>query len=168
MMENNENPALNEFLDEIRILRTKLEGLIAAVPADRREEASLPGGEWSVKDVLAHLGTWEELTVLRLQAALDGVPPVLPPLGSEAEMNAFNDRVHLEAQRRTFSDVHSQFDAAHHELMALLARQDEAFLASKLPEPWGRGRTAWQLVAANTIRHYPEHIEAIETWLLGS
>src|SRR5947209_7904625 len=84
-----------------------------------------PVGRWSVKDVMAHIGHWEEVCLEEIETSLRGER-------SEKDYRdalAYNDR--WEAGLRTLSLQQSieLFETAHYRLFALLALLQ--------PEQWG-------------------------------
>ena len=82
----------SELLNWLKEENQKWESLLDQIGAARMD---LPGvnGDWSMKDVVAHLTGWNRWLVIRLQAALRGEPELAPPwpanLQSEDEINAW-------------------------------------------------------------------------------
>ena len=64
----------DELMAKLDGSRAELEALLARVPAERRSLPALSNG-WSVKDLLAHLATWEK-RVLYLYGRLSTGRPV--------------------------------------------------------------------------------------------
>ncbi len=119
------------LLDQIERERLVWERLLAAVGEERMEQ---PGasGEWSFKDVVAHLSGWRIRTLARLHAALTGAEPVPPPWptdldeDSEAGLTQINAWIERAGRERSLEEV---LDEARHsfDLMrdAVLALSDE-------------------------------------------
>src|SRR5438309_1481962 len=59
-----------ELIRLIEDSHAELEGTIALLRHEQTTEPLLEGG-WSVKDVLAHVAAWHDLTVARLEARAD-------------------------------------------------------------------------------------------------
>lgn len=153
-------PEKDDLLKQIRHEFDLLESLIRELPAE-----AVPGeGGWDVKAVLAHVALWDHLTAVRLQAAQRGERPAIPPTDSDADIDRLNARVLEETRPRLFAQVLEEFTAAHSSLVAAIETCDGAFLRSDLPAEWGGGWKVWELIAANTIWHYPEHAETLESW----
>lgn len=128
-------------------------------------DAVIENGGWELKDILAHISAWEWLTLARLEAARTGKAPDIPPVGTETEIDRVNARILEQARNRSFEEVQEDFTASHTALVAAIEACADQFLQAPLPEGWGRGRKVWEMLAANTIWHYPEHAEALEAWL---
>lgn len=72
-----DSPASPLHADLVAILRATLAAerdLFAMLPPPRREEAGSIG-EWSAKDVRAHMAAWRSIEARRLDARLHGAPP---------------------------------------------------------------------------------------------
>ena len=79
--------------------------LISEIPEDKLE---LPGvnGEWSIKDIIAHLTTYHIDHILCLKAGLKGEEPADPPWPMNLEnLDAINDWIFQHNKDRDFSDV---------------------------------------------------------------
>lgn len=147
--------------DLLARIQKEYQRLLEALPDSRSSDpASRPIRE--ARDTLAHLTAWETFTLVRLDAAKSGAVPQIPPIGSDAEIDRLNARIQAEAQFLSYPDIVQEYVTRHAELVATIEQYDGAFLGSDLPESWGRGRKVWELIAANTFRHYPEHIERME------
>lgn len=157
-------PKLPELLVEILNERNRLERGISKVPEDQRETPVLPGG-WSVKTVLAHIESWERLTLARLEAARNGKTPDIPPLHSDRDIDRFNAGLLEATGSRPYTEVRKEFDRTHKKLIEVVSNMDESFFQSEIRAAWTKRRPVWELIGANTCWHYPEHSEAIEKWL---
>ena len=149
-----------QFLDELDATRAEWDGLLAAVPEARM---TVPGldGQWSVKDVIAHI-TWHEREMVGvLQAhALVGSDLWDLPL---AERNAI---IYAQNRARPLAEVLADARAVYPQLVAAVHRLAEADLTdagrfADMPDDW----VPWQLLAENTYTHYRDHMPAIRGWL---
>ncbi len=157
-------PTKAELLAAIDESRAELESVLTKMPA---EMLTRPGvnGEWSVKDVLAHIAAWERLAADRIRAAQSGSEPEFPPIRDDEAVDAFNAEVYARHKDTPLEAVWSEFHAAHADLMAQVEALDEATLKQKLPFAWAGNLTYEVLISANTHWHYPEHSEAIAAFL---
>jgi hypothetical protein len=121
-----------------------------------RAQMTVPGvtGNWSVKDVLAHVTTWEgeALKYIPLLRA-GGRPPRYVTFGG---LDAFNAKRSAEKRRRSLATVLRQLDDTHRRLRALIERLPEAELA--------RETRVRRRIRLETFGHYPEHAAAIRRW----
>jgi len=110
---------------------------------------------WSVKDIIAHVTTWEE-------EALKHVPVILaggrPPRYSATYggIDAFNGRMTDQKKDLTLSEVLAQQETVHQCLLALI----EGLPADQLG---GKSRVRRRL-RLDSYGHYPIHASAIRRW----
>jgi hypothetical protein len=157
-------PTVDEILVQILNERRRLERLVSKVPEDRLEAPVFPGG-WSVKTTLAHIAAWEGLTLARLEAARTGKEPDIPPIRSDRDIDAFNADLSARTEVRGFAEVRKEFDRTHKQLIEYVSTMEADFFESEIRASWSKRRPVWELIGANTCWHYPEHSEAIESWL---
>ena len=147
------------LLDQIRTDRARLEATLGRIPPARLEE---PGamGDWTVKDILAHVTAWER----RLDDWL--AANQRPPLSSEIIEQLNQERYQLD-RPRPLADIQADFDRVHQSVIQRIAD----FLGDNVETPLpvagreGPGTPAWRLIAACTYLHYEEHIELLDHWL---
>jgi uncharacterized protein (TIGR03083 family) len=110
---------------------------------------------WSVKDILAHVTTWEEeaLKYLPLIAA-GGRPPRYSTL--YGGIDAFNAQMTAQKQGLSLADVLRQLDETHQRLVAYIHGAPEALFTQET-----RFRRRLRL---DTYSHYPIHTKAIRAW----
>lgn len=112
-------------------------------------------GEWSVKDILAHVNTWEEEALKYLPLILQGgQPPRYADL--YGGIDAFNARTAEQARSRSLSEVLSHLEATHARLMDYVRNAPEEEIAKET-----RFRRRLRL---DTYSHYPIHAAAIREW----
>ena len=107
-------------------------------------------GEWSVKDVKAHIGRWEEICFEQLQKHLGGEPSV----EDYRDALAYNDMWEAELQSLTLLEAIALFETSHYRLFGLIS--------SLRPEQWNGYVRAW--VRGSTWHHFEEHGEQIRAW----
>ena len=149
-----------ELIRRIESARRGWDELLAGVGDDL---ALQPGaeGELSAKDLVNHV-TWYEREVVRMlrSRAMDGSG--LWALGP-AERNA---AIHEQARDVPLEDVRAESARVFEELIEQLRLlPDEAYsdasMFANMPRDW----VPWELIAGNTIWHYPDHMGAIRRLL---
>ena len=112
-------------------------------------------GEWSVRDILAHVTTWEEEALEYLPLILKGgtSPRYRPTYGG---IDAFNALMTERKKSLSLAEVLVQVDEVHRRLIDLIERAPEDQLARET-----RFRRRLRL---DTYHHYPQHAEAIRRW----
>jgi hypothetical protein len=112
-------------------------------------------GDWSIKDVLAHVTTWEEETLKVLPLILEGKH--LPRYSVEyGGIDAFNALMAEKKHALSLEEVLRQMDDTHRRLVEFV--QDA-------PDEHIRQETVFRRrLRLDTYSHYPEHTRAIEEW----
>jgi DinB superfamily len=112
-------------------------------------------GQWSVKDLIAHVTWWEEEALTHLPLILSGGRP---PRYSVAYggIDAFNAKMMEPKSSLPLAEVIRQRDATHHRLTDFLQSVPTAQLAGET-----RFRRRLRL---DTYGHYRQHAEAIRAW----
>jgi hypothetical protein len=111
-------------------------------------------GEWSVKDVLAHVTTWEEEALKHLPTVMRGDrPPRYAELGG---IDAFNARMAEEKGSLSLAAVMQQLDETHRRLIALVSSSSQ-YQRANAPRFVRR-------VRLDTYGHYKIHSAAIRSW----
>ena len=112
-------------------------------------------GDWSARDILAHVAGWHREEIAMLERMARGERPV-PESADYTDDDAWNAR--FVAKWRA---------ASAGEVLAELKATKEAYVAaaSRLPEErFEEGRTARRLVQQGCIEHYREHADEIRAW----
>jgi hypothetical protein len=124
-------------------------------------DALKPGvtGSWSVKDIVAHVTTWEEETLKHLPGMLRGEKHQRYSV-QYGGIDAFNALMTEKKKRLSFSEVLQQQDEMHRRLVQYIESVPEEFL--------GSGTRFRHRLSMDTYSHYPKHATAIRTWRRGS
>ena len=116
-------------------------------------------GEWSVKDVLSHVTSWEEVLLPDLARIARGDTLVLASMNLEtANFDPFNTMIMSLRRKLPLDQVLRELDISHAAVMEALARLPDATLAE--------GQFARFLIQI-TAAHDREHAEAIRQWRKG-
>jgi hypothetical protein len=154
-----------KLLESIQQARAKLEQTVAAVPQSRMV---IPGvdGENSVKDLLAHISTWERRMIVWLKETLqDREPEMLPSGMTWEDLDRWNEETFEQQRGLELAKVLKEFHASYAAALKIVEDIDERVLFDSERFPWRNGHPLWELVSANMDWHYPEHEESIRTWL---
>jgi hypothetical protein len=155
-----------QLLSDLRAEQAQWEALLHDIGDDHMTQPGV-AGQWSIKDIIAHLTGWRHRTVGRFQAALRNEPPPPPPwpshLQTDDEINAWiyaaNRDLPLANVLRESRDVFQQ-----------LVETLEAFPAADLQDPT---RFPWlsaedlPLTGAAFFDHFhEEHEPDMRAWLV--
>ena len=112
-------------------------------------------GDWSVRDILAHVTTWEGEALKHLPTILKGDKPPRYSV-THGGINGFN-RIMTEQKRGlSLTDVRHELDDTHRRLIRFIESVPEEQFQTETPF---RHR-----LRLDTYTHYPKHAEAIREW----
>jgi hypothetical protein len=154
----------NNLMNTLSETRYALDSALAEVDPS---QMTGPGvvGEWSVKDLIAHI-TWsvkETVGMLETKALVGSELWRLP----EEQRNA---AVYEANQSRTLDEVMAQSQQAHRKLIDLIEEIPEHEL---LHADWFAGLPGgelppWRVIEVNVSDHYVHHTKDIQDWILRS
>jgi hypothetical protein len=110
--------------------------------------------EWSVKDILAHVTTWEEEALKYLPLILSGGRP--PRYIQSGGIDAFNAQMAEQKRQMALTEVLRQLEEVHRRLLDYLHSVPEEHFTQET-----RFRHRLRL---DTYSHYPLHARAIQEW----
>jgi hypothetical protein len=93
---------------------------------DFERSATIGGGDWSAKDLLGHLTSWEEHALEALRAWHDGAPAPIQRALRLVGLNAVNAEAVAADQGRSAATVRRRFDEIHRRLVAQIRSMPEA------------------------------------------
>ena len=156
-----EKTGMTQTVDRTAKLLDRLDAarnaFIASYDGLNEERMLEPGvtGDWSVRDVIAHVTWWDEEALKHLPVVLEGRRP---PKYSDTYggIDAFNAHATEQRSELSLADVLRQFDDVHHRLVVYLRSVDPEQLSGE-----SRFRRRLRL---DTYGHYPEHEAQIRAW----
>ncbi len=149
-----------EFLKLLHSARAEWDALLANIDEAQMREPGVEG-DWSIKDIVAHV-TWFEREMV-------GVIQSRTLAGSELWNLPTDERnaVIFEQQRaRSLKKILDESRAVFQQLeQAAQTLTDEELNDARhfkdMPGDW----VPWDVIAGNSFRHYPDHIASIRNWL---
>jgi hypothetical protein len=143
--------------------RAEWEALLAQVGEERMDTPGVDG-QWSVKDIVAHL-TWYDRTVVEgAQTVMRGEPYVRTGLRALG-MDERNERIAAESRDRPLRDVLADSRQVFDQVLAVVRACPDDVLNDGRRFGLPGDVPPWVLVANNTYEHYREHGRAIRAWL---
>ncbi len=151
------------LLNTIQTEYAQFESLIA--PLSETQLCTAPfEGEWSIKDIMAHIAVWEQLCTRWLEEFLRGVTPQ----PSERLDQGSNDRIYRENRDRSLAEVRELFHHAHqqflHQVNLLAQTLSEEELNASHRFAWTESWPDSSLIAViadNSYEHYHDHAQQI-------
>lgn len=144
-------------------MKRVLKRLDAAWAEFRESYAGLPDaqltepgvtGEWSVKDILAHVTTWEEEALNCLPIVIAGGRP--PRYALRGGIDVFNAEMAAQKRDLSLSDAAQKLDETHCRLID--------FIQGVPADQFAPESRFCRRLRLDTYNHYPKHAEAIREW----
>jgi hypothetical protein len=138
---------------------SELRAVVDRLPADRLE---VPGvvDDWSVKDLLGHIGFWSGRAARHLDLLAAGRNDDLSGPDNEAELNRWNAREAAARQGVSLAEAQHEWTTSYEAARRAL----NAFPEERLDEPlWDH--TVVYGFGLDTFAHYKEHSHHITEWL---
>jgi hypothetical protein len=157
------------ILTALREQFDRWEELLASTDTGKISAPLLPS-VWSVKDVLAHLRTWQERSIARLEAAQSDREPQFPiwlaGLDPEAERNTdqINAWIYETCREQSWSQVQQDWRQGFLRFLELGGGITEKDLLDSGRYPWLQGYTLADILLAS-YDHHQEHLEKWIAWM---
>lgn len=161
----------SELLSAMDEGRRLWEAALAKV-GEARMEAPGVVGDWTTKDLVAHVGFWERWVGGKLSASLEGqevsiLGPFeneMPPEAKDWDTDLINAWAYERNRNRPVAEVVMEEQQIYRRLDTMLRgmRDEDIFTPGRFS--WAR-EGVLGAVAGNTYDHWPEHIQSIEAWL---
>jgi hypothetical protein len=161
-----EQMSKSKLLELIQDGHRLFKAMLAELSEEQMTESGVVG-EWSVKDILAHIVVHEQRMTHWLEERLCGVVPEMPqPYGMpEDDLAEVNEQIYLENRDKPLPEVLSDLDESCVQALAVVGAALEEDLIDSNRFRLQGGEPLWEAVAANTFWHYEEHSRDIRTWL---
>jgi DinB superfamily len=167
-------------IDTLEEGRAKVEALLSAVPdVQLARQGTIGDGEWSAKDLIGHVATWEELALRSLREFQDGTLPwVERPEGvfsapATGKVDALNARTVAEKRGMSLGEVRDQADSIHRDLIKAIEGLNDLEWNAKAfyPTPNNRRRHLSTLIGSilgapgGPFQHAFAHLSDLETFV---
>ena len=131
-----------------------LEKLIAPLTVDQMTHPPA-AGEWSIKDVLAHLYEWQQMFFRWYEAGLRGEMPAVPAEGYKwSQLPALNQHIYETYRDLPLDKALRLLCQSHAKTMSLLESLPEADLFQRGKYPWMNQNSLAAFINANAGAHY--------------
>ncbi len=151
-----------EIIAELRAARAKLLQAIEGLNDEQLHQVGVVG-YWSVKDVLAHVVSWEAELVSTL-LRLDQYRRRAPHIVEIDDIDAWDEeQYHINAPR-SLESVQADFHNVHKQLIQAIEALDDRTLDDNRIFAWMEGEPLSYLIAENATWLEEEHAEDIARW----
>jgi hypothetical protein len=150
----------HELLEALEQVREATE----AVLAEMSEElflAPIEDGDWSAKDILAHITAWEVEMLTNLGKARRGLKSIKTDW-SQAAIQAQNEKWLVQYRQRPLSSVLTDFDGVRNQTVRLISGLSDAEVAA--PLKWWKNRPLADYVIEWAVDHEMEHQTVLRAW----
>jgi len=153
-------PTLQELIEIIKRERANWDSLVEQIDQERMSQPGV-AGQWSVKDIIAHI-TWHEREMVGLVRAHALVGSELWNLPT----NERNAAIYREVRDQPLEQVLEESAQVFQELLAVLPSLTDQDLTDpgsfpNMPPDW----QPWVILAQNTYEHYQDHIPDVQRWI---
>jgi len=149
------------ILKRLQVERTKLEQTLFSLSQEEKMSPAVVG-EWTVKDVLAHLADWEAHMLIWVSSARNGDPVEHPDPGlTWKQLDIFNQHIYETHRDKPLQEVIEYFHATHEQFMQMVEDMpDEELLTKGFYLFLGRGSIyGWLVQYADHDRWGNTHIK---------
>src|SRR5690242_1283401 len=152
-----------QWLELIRDVRAEWEKALEDVGFDRMLEPGVEG-DWSVKDVIAHVTFWEEIAAKYVEAGVTGQPPIRSPYAG-LETDEYNAAIYNANKDKSLDEVLAWSKDVHSRVLAAIDKLSEEDLTDVTRFPWLDKSPLWEYVEGDGYEHIQEHTAHIREWL---
>jgi len=156
-----------QLLEEIGVERKALDALLRELQPRQMTQRNVTASGWSVKDVLGHLVSWQQMNLAWYEAGERGDNPAVPAPGlTWRDLPKINESIYRQHRRRSLKAVLEDYDAFHHRMLELIRHLPDSDLVSVAR--FLRTGATWTLsdcINANTASHYRWAQKHIRRWL---
>lgn len=156
-----------KILDEMQTKYAALEDILAPLDETQMTTEGV-NGDWSIKDVLAHITAWQQRSLIWLHAATRNEEPTISGPDSVEEMDRLNEQFYKENKSCPLVDVLTGFRTTYLQIVNEVQFLNEEDLVDPHRFTWMKGKPLWYIIAGDTFEHYQEHSGSIQEWLVKS
>ncbi len=144
----------NDLLAAIEKERGALETFLETLTPEQMTEPGIVG-EWSTKDMLAHLIEWEQMVLGWHAAGLRGETPEIPAPGFKWNQTPqLNQHIYEKHRDRALDEVLEQFQASHLEILGVIQDLSNEKLFTAGHFAWTKKNTLGTYMVSATSSHY--------------
>ena len=154
-----------QLVHTLRVERAAWDALLEQMGEERMAVGGVIG-DWSIKDIVAHITALEQRPVEWLAAARRGDKPTPAPwppnLKEDDEVNAW---IFNANRQRPLTQVLTESREVHDQLMKGLESVSEEELNDVARFTWLKGSSLADSIPGNSYEHFQHHARDIQAWL---
>lgn len=154
-----------ELITQIEDERAELEALLETLSPEQMQQPGVMG-QWSVKDILAHLAVWAARTITLMFAIERKAKPTYPQPGRDVDdvWASVNAKDYAEQKERSLDEVLIDFRGTHTQLLKRITNWKDDTLLFDTRKFNLRGQSLADIILSNSVEHDAEHGGIIEQW----
>lgn len=147
-----------DLLAHMREAHSDFYAMLDRIPDERTSEIALYDN-WTIKDLIAHLGWWYQSAADRIAAARRGDAPQ-----TFSDYDALNAEVQAQYRDTPLAEVRAMEAKGFALLEDIVENADEAelFDAARYPKA---ARSVASYIIGNTYGHYEDHLPDAKAWM---
>ena len=153
----------SEILTALDETREKFLDSIDGLTDEQLQEPGITG-EWSVKDLMAHMARWEAELVKLLWQARGGQRPTTFHF-TQTSVDDTNARWSREFNSLSLEQVLDDFHGVRTQTLRRVEALNDKDLTDPHAFPWAKGFPLWKWIASDSYEHEAEHTAQIREWL---
>ena len=159
-----------QILTALREEFNRWEELLASLSEEQITAPHLPS-DISIKDVIAHLKAWQQVSIARLEAVQLNKEPVFPDWlagldpESEEDRDQFNARIYESYHQQPWLRVHQDWRDGFLRFLKLGEAIPENDLLDTEKYPWLKGYSLLAVLQGSYEHHHDDHLESLLAWL---
>jgi hypothetical protein len=152
----------SELIQAINTARHEWDSLIAQIPHHRLPEP-VAEGEWSIKDIIAHVTEYDRWLALGLALRLQKPPQIWL---DDLSLDEFNAVLHQQIADRTPYDILQDSNRVFQDLINEVEAYSEAYLfGTHRVEGVPYEVIPFQILKSESYGHYHDHLPGIRAWV---
>ena len=157
------------ILDELIDIFKRWQVLLASL-SEQQILAPLAPSTWTVKDVVAHMWSWQQASVARAEAALTGTQPKYPQWwvqrgpDPEQDVDGTNVLLYSLSKDKPWEQVYRDWKSQFTHYVELIQQIPEKDLFQPAKYAW-MGKYALADSTNGSLDHHKEHFDTLTAWL---
>lgn len=126
--------------------------------------------DWSIKDVMAHLWAWQQISIARMESGVQGGEPEYPQWivhhveSWEENADKVNSAIYERQHGKPWSEIYQNWKIGFVQFLELGNKISERDLLDGDRYPWLKGYNLASILIAS-YDHHQEHFEKLLLWL---
>lgn len=149
-----------ELIDKIEQSHSEWESVLAEVGEERMTEPGVEG-DWSVKDLVAHLSSWQQRVLDRMDADTTGKQ--LEVLGQTVD--EINVALYERNRELPLADVLAQARDTYDRFLERVRGLSEQQIFECGHFTFTKDNPLYEWIAGDTFEHYDEHSTSVRAWM---